>query len=66
MLEPKSKREWEHPIIRAKKEVAEKWCERASGYNPKHGGKPSEYALISHDKIAQNMTVEGLVALKVQ
>lgn len=66
MLEPKSKRELEDPIVLAKKEVAEKWCERASGYNAKHGGKPWEYALISHDKIAQNMTVEGLVALKVQ
>lgn len=66
MLEPKSKKDLEDQIVLAKKEVAEKWCERASDYNAKHGGKPWEYALISHDKIAQNMTVEGLIELKVQ
>ena len=66
MLEPKSKKELEDPIVVAKKEVAEKWCERASDYNAKHGGKSWEYALISHDKIAENMSIEELVTLKVQ
>ncbi len=66
MLEPKSKRDLEDPIVVAKKESAERWCERASDHNAKHGGKSWEYSLISHDKIALNMTVEGLVASKVQ
>lgn len=66
MLEPKSKKDLEDPLVIAKKEAAEKWCARASDHNSKHGGKPWEYALISHDKIAQNMTIEGLVALKVR
>lgn len=66
MLEPKSKRDLEDPIVVAKKEAAEKWCERASDHNAKHGGKAWEYALISHDKISLNMTLTGLVALKVQ
>jgi type III restriction enzyme len=66
MLEPKSRKDLEDPIVVAKKDVAEKWCERASDHNAKHGGKPWEYALISHDKIAQNMTIEGLVSLKAQ
>lgn len=65
MLEPKSKKDLEDPIVIAKKEAADKWCDRASDYNAKHGGKSWEYALISHDKIAQNMTIEGLVSLKV-
>jgi hypothetical protein len=66
MLEPKSKKDLEDSIVVAKKEAAERWCERASAHNSKHGEKPWEYALISHDKIAQNMTIEGLVAMKVQ
>jgi type III restriction enzyme len=65
MLEPKSKKDLEDPIVVAKKEAAEKWCERASDHNAKHGGKAWEYALISHDKISLNMTLGGLVALKV-
>jgi hypothetical protein len=36
------------------------------GDNAKHGGNPWGYALITHDKIAQNMTTKGLVDLKVQ
>ena len=48
----------------AKKEAAEKWCQRASDYNATNGGKRWEYVLIAHDKIAQNMTIEGLVNLK--
>ena len=66
MLEPKSKKDLEDPLVIAKKEAAEKWCARATDHNSKHGGKPWEYALISHDKIAQNMTIEGLVSLKVR
>ena len=66
MLEPKSKKDLEDTIAVAKKEAAERWCERASDHNAKHAGKSWEYALISHDKIALNMTVEGLVARKVQ
>jgi type III restriction enzyme len=61
MLEPKSKSELEDPIVLAKKDVAEKWRERATEYNAKNGGKPWRYALISHDKISENMSIEGLV-----
>jgi type III restriction enzyme len=49
------------PIVRAKKEAAEKWCEQVSEYNTKHGGKPWRYALIPHDKIRENMSIEGLI-----
>lgn len=66
MLEPKAKKDLEDPIVIAKKEAAERWCGRASDHNAKHGGKPWEYALISHEKIALNMTIEGLVNLRVQ
>lgn len=60
MLEPKAKNEMDDSIVLAKKEVAEKWCERASAHATEHGGKPWKYALIAHDTIADNMTLEGL------
>ncbi len=60
MLEPKAKNEMDDPIVLAKKEKAETWCQHASDYNAKHGGKPWKYALIPHDIIADNKTLEGL------
>ena len=60
MLEPKARNEMEDPVVLMKKEVAEKWCERASNHASEHGGKPWKYALIPHDTIAENMTLEGL------
>lgn len=60
MLEPKSKKELEDLIVQAKKEAAEKWCERASNHSAAHGGKPWRYVLIPHDIISENMTIHGL------
>jgi type III restriction enzyme len=61
MLEPKAKTEVDDPIVQAKKTVAETWCQNATDYNAKHGGKPWKYKVIAHDVIADNMTLEGLV-----
>lgn len=60
MLEPKAKTEVDDPIVQAKKTVAETWCQNASDYNAKHGGKPWKYKVIAHDVIADNMTLEGM------
>ena len=60
MLEPKAKNEMQDATVLTKKEVAETWCQNASDYNAKHGGKPWKYALIPHDIIADNMSLEGL------
>ena len=60
MLEPKAKNEMDDPIVLAKKEVAETWCQNASTYAALHGGKPWKYALIAHNIIADNMSLEGL------
>lgn len=60
MLEPKMKKEMESSDVLAKKKVAEKWCQNASDYAKRHGGKPWQYILIPHDKIAENMTLAGL------
>ena len=47
--------------VLAKKHVAVKWCEQATDYSASTGGKPWKYALIPHDVITDNMTVQGLV-----
>jgi type III restriction enzyme len=60
MLEPKAKNEMDDPIVLAKKEVAETWCQNASTYAALHGGKPWKYALIAHNIIADNMSLEKL------
>jgi type III restriction enzyme len=63
MLEPKARNELEDAIVLAKRDVAVAWCSNASEYTLKHGGKPWKYALIPHDKIAANMTLEGLAGV---
>jgi type III restriction enzyme len=60
MLEPKMKKEMDDPIVLAKQEAATKWCALASDHAKMHGTKPWKYALIPHDAIAENMTVNGL------
>jgi type III restriction enzyme len=65
MFEPKARKDLGDPIVIAKKEVAEKWCERASGHNEANGGKPWVYVLLAHDVIAQNMTIDGLAGVRM-
>ena len=62
MLEPKMKKEMEASDVLAKKEAAERWCRNASNHAKSQGGKPWQYLLIPHDKIAENMTLAGLAA----
>ena len=66
MLEPKKKTAMQDPDVLAKKEAAVKWCKNASDYAAKHGGKPWVYALIPHDAIAENMSINGFVSLGIQ
>jgi type III restriction enzyme len=61
MLEPKSTSELDDAEVKAKKDVALKWCSHASSHAKSYGGKPWTYALIPHTAIAENMTIEGLV-----
>ena len=61
MLEPKAKNEMDSAEVKAKMQVAVRWCHMATDYAATHGGKPWQYALIPHDVIAENMTLSGLV-----
>ena len=61
MLEPKASNQLDDPIVLAKKESAVEWCRNASEHATSYGGKPWRYLLIPHDKIAENITLDGLV-----
>ena len=61
MLEPKASNQMADPIVLAKRDAAVTWCARATEHARGYGGKPWRYALIPHDVIAANMTLEGLV-----
>jgi len=60
MLEVKAANEMNDTVVWAKRDAAVKWCEHASGYTATYGGKPWQYLLIPHDKIAENISLEGL------
>ncbi|WP_346014665.1 DEAD/DEAH box helicase [Thiocystis violacea] len=60
MLEPKKRTAMNDADVMAKKDAAEEWCENATSYNLKHGGKPWIYRLIPHDTISENMSVDHL------
>ncbi|MDD5095073.1 MAG: type III restriction endonuclease subunit R, partial [Dehalococcoidia bacterium] len=61
MLEPKARNQMDNDDVLAKRDAAVTWCERASAYAASCGDKPWRYALIPHDLIKENMTLEWLV-----
>jgi type III restriction enzyme len=61
MLEPKMATQMQDKDVLAKREVAIQWCAWASEHARSYGGKPWQYALIPHDAIAENMTLEFLM-----
>ncbi len=61
MLEPKKASELTSTEVLAKQDAAVNWCEHATSYALKHGGKPWKYALIPHDLVSENMSLKGLV-----
>jgi len=61
MLEPKMATQMQDKDVLAKREVAIQWCSWATEHAKTYGGKPWHYALIPHDAIAENMTLEFLL-----
>lgn len=61
MIEGKARNQLASAEVLAKKEAAELWCQRATGHTAEHGGKPWQYALIPHDVVDENMSLEFLV-----
>lgn len=61
MLEPKMASQMTDRDVLAKRDVAVQWCTWASEHARTYGGKPWRYALIPHDAIAENVTIEFLL-----
>ncbi len=61
MLEPKMATQMQDKDVLAKRDVAIQWCGWASEHARSYGGKPWQYALIPHDAIAENMTLDFLL-----
>jgi type III restriction enzyme len=54
MVETKSQAEMTDAIVQAKADAASKWCQNASEYLLKNGGKAWKYLLIPHDEVKEN------------
>lgn len=61
MLEPKMATQMTEKAVLAKRDVAVQWCAWASEHAQTYGGKPWRYALIPHDAIAENVTINFLL-----
>lgn len=62
MLECKAANRMTDPDVLAKRDVAVRWCGRASAHAMTHGGKPWRYLLVPHSAVAENVTLAGLAA----
>ena len=60
LIETKASNQMATPEVAAKRQAAEEWCRNASAHAVKYGGKPWRYALVSHDTVAENMTLSRL------
>ena len=61
MLEPKARNEMDSAEVLAKRDAALIWCQQATAYASTNNDKPWVYALIPHDIITENMSLEYLV-----
>lgn len=62
MMESKRLSDVDDDDVVAKKAAAEVWCRHATDWTRQHEGKPWRYVLIPHDRVAENMTISGLLA----
>ncbi|NOT12457.1 MAG: DEAD/DEAH box helicase family protein [Methylococcaceae bacterium] len=61
MVETKSQAEMTDAVVQAKADAAVKWCQNASEYLLKNGGKPWKYVLIPHDEVKENFQLGDFV-----
>ncbi len=61
MLESKMATQMTDKDVLAKRDMAIQWCGWASEHARTYGGEPWRYALIPHDAIAANVTIEFLL-----
>lgn len=63
MIEPKRSDQMEDPAVLAKRAAAVEWCAAATAHSGTSGGKPWVYALVPHDAISENQTLDYLLQL---
>lgn len=63
MLEVKAANEVDDATVLEKARVAREWCQAASVYAQRYGGKPWRYAIIPHTAIAANHSLSHLAQL---
>ena len=61
MIETKSQAEMTDKKVESKANAAIKWCNNASDYSIKNGGKHWKYLLIPHDEIKENFKLTDYV-----
>lgn len=61
MVETKAPKDMTEETVLKKAHVAREWCENATKYSKKHGGKVWYYLLIPSDKVTGNMTMEHYI-----
>lgn len=61
MVETKARNEMEDAKVLAKADAAIRWCQHASDYLLKHGGKEWKYLLVPHDDVSEQNTLSTYV-----
>ena len=62
IIETKAVKDMEATDVKAKADAAAIWCQYASEYANRNGGKPWKYVLIPHDMVASNATLSSLIS----
>lgn len=63
MVETKMRTEMDDSIVLDKARAGATWCQNASDYLLKNGGKKWRYLLIPHDEVKEHNTLESYVDL---
>jgi type III restriction enzyme len=65
MVETKSQAEMTDTVVQAKADAASKWCQNASEYLLKNGGKAWKYLLIPHDEVVESKKLADFLRFKL-
>lgn len=61
LVETKAQNEMKDPVVLAKADAAIRWCQYASDYLLKHGGKQWKYLLVPHDDVGEHNTLNTYI-----
>jgi type III restriction enzyme len=65
MVETKAQAEMTDTVVQAKADAASKWCQNASEYLLKNGGKAWKYLLIPHDEVVESKKLADFLRFKL-